>query len=243
MRRGILRASVIAFVCVLGLFSAGPASAQPLTGEEFFGQGTFTAQPSSTCNPDGTGTVNFTASGNATGPYPGTFTETGSVTFGPRPAPDQLNVITSYSAQFEISGANGSVTGTKELGNVNQSGPFGTFDFINRGECTQVVGFGTNYFIAGVCYAAQTPDGTDTGFGVASGASSRNIQPSNFFNERFQSGEQAGTPACSTPPPPTPTSAEQCKDGGWQTFGGIFKNQGDCVSFVRTNGSNPPAGG
>jgi hypothetical protein len=35
----------------------------------------------------------------------------------------------------------------------------------------------------------------------------------------------------------TPTSADQCKDGGWQTFNpptGSFKNQGDCVSYVNT---------
>jgi hypothetical protein len=38
---------------------------------------------------------------------------------------------------------------------------------------------------------------------------------------------------------PLPTSKEQCKHGGWQTFG-IFRNQGDCVSFVATGGKNPP---
>jgi hypothetical protein len=37
-----------------------------------------------------------------------------------------------------------------------------------------------------------------------------------------------------------PETKEQCKDGGWQTYG-IFKNQGDCVSFVATGGKNPPA--
>lgn len=36
-----------------------------------------------------------------------------------------------------------------------------------------------------------------------------------------------------------PTSTDQCKDGGWQTFG-VFKNQGDCVSYVATDGRNPP---
>ncbi|MBC5811138.1 MAG: hypothetical protein GIW95_09880 [Candidatus Eremiobacteraeota bacterium] len=40
-------------------------------------------------------------------------------------------------------------------------------------------------------------------------------------------------------PPPMPTSADQCKKGGWRTFG-IFKNQGDCVSFVATKGKNQP---
>jgi FG-GAP repeat protein len=36
-----------------------------------------------------------------------------------------------------------------------------------------------------------------------------------------------------------PTSADQCKDGGWKSFG-VFKNQGDCVSYVATDGGNPP---
>jgi hypothetical protein len=40
---------------------------------------------------------------------------------------------------------------------------------------------------------------------------------------------------------PFPTSKDQCKNGGWQSYG-IFKNQGDCVSFVGTGGKNPPAG-
>jgi hypothetical protein len=45
-----------------------------------------------------------------------------------------------------------------------------------------------------------------------------------------------------TPVPGTmPTSKDQCKNGGWQTFG-VFKNQGDCVSWVATGGKNPPAG-
>ena len=37
-----------------------------------------------------------------------------------------------------------------------------------------------------------------------------------------------------------PTSADDCKDEGWQAFG-IFKNQGDCVSFVATHAKNTPA--
>jgi hypothetical protein len=36
-----------------------------------------------------------------------------------------------------------------------------------------------------------------------------------------------------------PTSKDQCKNGGWRTYG-VFKNQGDCVSFVATRGKNPP---
>ncbi len=39
-----------------------------------------------------------------------------------------------------------------------------------------------------------------------------------------------------------PTTKDDCKNGGWQTFNPPFKNQGDCVSFVATKGKNPPNG-
>jgi hypothetical protein len=43
-----------------------------------------------------------------------------------------------------------------------------------------------------------------------------------------------------TDAPAAPTSKDQCKNGGWKTYG-VFKNQGDCVSFVVTKSKNPPA--
>ena len=52
-------------------------------------------------------------------------------------------------------------------------------------------------------------------------------------------GQAAAKDESPPPPPPTLTTA-QCLNGGWQTFG-VFKNQGDCVSFVATKGKNPPA--
>jgi hypothetical protein len=36
---------------------------------------------------------------------------------------------------------------------------------------------------------------------------------------------------------PFPTTKDQCQNGGWRTYG-VFKNQGDCVSFVATGGKN-----
>jgi hypothetical protein len=39
---------------------------------------------------------------------------------------------------------------------------------------------------------------------------------------------------------PMPTTKEQCKNGGWQSYGTTFKNQGDCISFVATQGKNEP---
>jgi hypothetical protein len=47
--------------------------------------------------------------------------------------------------------------------------------------------------------------------------------------------------SCTPKRPNLPTDKEQCKKGGWETFGGVFKNQGDCVSFVATGGKNKPA--
>ncbi len=44
------------------------------------------------------------------------------------------------------------------------------------------------------------------------------------------------------PAPPMATTKQECKNGGWRTLGDsdgkAFKNQGDCVSFVATNGKN-----
>jgi hypothetical protein len=37
-----------------------------------------------------------------------------------------------------------------------------------------------------------------------------------------------------------PTSTAECKNGGWRNFG-VFKNQGDCVSFVATKRKSLPA--
>ncbi len=49
--------------------------------------------------------------------------------------------------------------------------------------------------------------------------------------------------ADATPPPNLfPTDVEQCKSEGWRLYGDLFKNQGDCVSFVVTDGSNQPDG-
>jgi hypothetical protein len=44
----------------------------------------------------------------------------------------------------------------------------------------------------------------------------------------------------------SPMSKDQCKRGGWQSLtdanGTPFKNQGDCVSYVATGGSNGAGG-
>jgi len=48
-------------------------------------------------------------------------------------------------------------------------------------------------------------------------------------------------------PPPTPIEMYECKKDGWTLYldadgYALFKNQGDCVSFVATDGGNLPSG-
>ena len=48
-------------------------------------------------------------------------------------------------------------------------------------------------------------------------------------------------------PPPAPIEMYECKKDGWTLYldadgYALFKNQGDCVSFVATDGKNPPNG-
>jgi hypothetical protein len=73
------------------------------------------------------------------------------------------------------------------------------------------------------------------------GATTVDVHRDSNLNGRVDPGEPLIETINAPDPcaPPVPTSKDQCKMGGWQAFG-IFKNQGDCVSFVATGGHNPP---
>jgi hypothetical protein len=101
--------------------------------------------------------------------------------------------------------------------------------------------------------SGMVPDGTSiafaTDFGTLS-ASSAGTTAGNASATLTSSSEgtanvsatldsQMVSTAVTFTPPPRPTSADQCNKGGWQSYG-VFKNQGDCVSFVATHGKNPP---
>jgi hypothetical protein len=87
---------------------------------------------------------------------------------------------------------------------------------------------GPNNFLDTVALSQRI---TDTGTANCSAPGPLTIGPLNLM-----SGDIIVTAA-----PPLPASKEQCKNGGWQSFG-VFKNQGDCISFVATHGINAPAG-
>ena len=103
----------------LGLVASSPASAQtnpPMTGE-FLSALTPATITSGNCDPAGNSTLTFTIAGIAAGPYPGTFVESGRVVVGPQiheVVPGQFyGDILAFDADFTITGATGTVTGTK----------------------------------------------------------------------------------------------------------------------------------
>lgn len=209
-RRGVVaRAlSVLAVTIAVLALNVPAASAQvpppTLTGETFLG-GLFTTEPSSlvtsaSCNPTGTSTFTYQATGPAAGPYVGTYTETGTVTIGPQVngGSPPTGVVTSWTASFTISSAIGNVTGSKSL--PPDAPPV-------VGICTE----GSDVFIAqrsaatGVDnileYTATitAPDGTqytDHGHSAAS-VNDFPTEPSfdNFF-EQFASDQATTTPVC-----------------------------------------------
>ncbi len=104
-----------ALVTALG---PAPALAQvpppTLTGETFLGTPVLT---NVTCDPAGTSTATFTVTnGTASGPYPGTFSATGTVTFGATVAVGAgYQPVTGLTETFTITSAAGNVSGSKKF--------------------------------------------------------------------------------------------------------------------------------
>ena len=103
------------------------------------------------CNPNGTSRIEFTETGVATGPYPGTFTEHVTVVLGPQSpqgGASQPGIlvgdIISFHAEFEIDSPLGDVTGTKTLAPKRSEN-----DYITN---------------EGSCFSASAPDGTEFGY-------------------------------------------------------------------------------
>ena len=129
-------------MAVLALGSAQIAGAdggrKPLSGEEFLVQD---VTLSIDCDPSRTSTVSFAASGVATGPYPGTFMVSGTVTIAPQtqagPRPGTVaGPLTSLRESFSVDSPLGAITGVKKL---TQNLPFES----SQGTCQHVTGFST----------------------------------------------------------------------------------------------------
>jgi hypothetical protein len=225
-----LTTSLLVALAVTGP-QARPAQAQTalpptLSGEELSALDSGAISVSGACNSEGTTTIDFAASGVASGPYPGTFTESGTATLGPvRPDGSGAAPLVGFKATFTIDSPAGQVAGSKELGPGDPS-------LDSLGICTEPAG--PHIVVAqsaDLRYTAEirTPDDkafTDQG---QTGVAFSDQSGSTFFFELFRSD-------LLEPEPLMPSTKEQCKDGGYERFG--FKNQGDCVRFVQTQGRN-----
>jgi hypothetical protein len=112
-RRGLVLAALVS--ALLGAGSAHAAAPPSLAGEVLsagpnsdFGDGVFGATTHQ-CNEDESGSFTFIASGQASGPYPGTFVESGSVTV------DAAASLVVFHSDFTITSASTTIRGTKDL--------------------------------------------------------------------------------------------------------------------------------
>lgn len=208
-----------------GLFSLQSALAAPtppstLTGETFTSSG---GPVIVYCN--GSGNFTFTASGVASGPYAGTFTETGSGTVT-APDPGSFGSITAFSASFTIYSPTNVVlvTGTKTLASPTSDSfcytppnSVGGGPILTSYQATIYTATG-KYRDQGSSTVGELSSGLD---GLPSG------MPGAILQEDFTSSLLQTTP----------TSKDQCKDGGYKNLsdprtGQPFKNQGQCVDYV-----------
>jgi hypothetical protein len=164
----------------------------------------------------------YVARGTATGPYPGTFVEWGTL------ADIQLR------ATFTIDSPAGRVTGTKS-GGVGLS-CVSDFTCSGKVDCEHAPG-GYNTNPNG--FADENPYkatiSTDRGVFADRGLFSATMVHSaddDFYLDGFDSAFQSDL---ESPVQQLPSTKAQCKHGGWRWYR-VFKNQGECLRFVATNG-------
>jgi hypothetical protein len=154
--------------------ASGAAASPSLTGETFAGPpGTTNYQIKSdgnnpfACNPSGDTTFTLIVTGPATGPFPGTFDETATVTIGPQTA-GLVGTVTQFDATFTITSPAGTVSGTKHLETVT-SPAAGQCAGFNPVPCTPGLTIATESFALDATYDASitTSGGTSTDHGIS----------------------------------------------------------------------------
>jgi hypothetical protein len=200
------------------LFAAPSVHAQvpppTLTGETL--SGTTIATTSASCNPDGTSTFTYQTTGSASGPYNGTFSETGTVTIGPQPlvagtfsAPG--GIVTGWTASFTINSVApaASITGTKKLlppppgfsadiSGICESGTRGIPGFLPFPEQYSANGLVSHQLLGYTATISIAGDGQYQDSGTSRGfVSVLPATPSvDAFTETFVSQEAATIPLC-----------------------------------------------
>jgi hypothetical protein len=140
-RFGLLTVVALAFA----LLAAHPAltsgegggnGTRSLQGEDFLVQD---VNVTADCDPDGVSTVRYTATGPATGPYPGTFFLSGRVTIGPQEFEGALpgtvaGPVLTLTEGFVVFSPLATVTGSKTL-------PEDIDPSVSQGTCMEVTDF------------------------------------------------------------------------------------------------------
>jgi hypothetical protein len=127
------------------------------------------------------------------------------------------------------------VAGTWQQWDVS-SGLFWSSKTVVCGTSTLIAGAGGPPLYTLAQVQAMFPNATVAGIGVNIGTYNPNYDVAvdgvqfNDTTYNFELGTR-------------PTTKDECKNGGWQSFNDpAFKNQGDCVSYVATHGKNPGNG-
>jgi hypothetical protein len=114
-------------------------------------------------------------------------------------------------------------------------------------------GYGISYFLTGappnspVPTEIRFPFGTDTGtfltnaFGNIGPSQQGYFAPLDFVVMTMRLPDGTVLSQTLLRPCGPPITKADCKNSGWKAFD-VFKNQGDCVSFVATGGRNQPSG-
>jgi hypothetical protein len=194
--------------------------------------GTEVAFDASACDPVAGGLASFTWSGQAAGPYNGTFTTTGSYTLVPSSTSSTGLTVASFAATFTITADNATVHGTLNatyppLTSGAVWPPTGPMQWLYPTCESGALDIETSYTAT-----ISVPGGGDW-----QDAGLANVWTVSAFPKvYFDTGLPSPTPA----PPALPSDKSQCTSNRWKAFS-LFKNQGDCVSYVATHGKNAPA--
>ena len=124
LRWGVAAAAVVAATAVPAVRAETPPPPPPLTGELLLGAPAtpddFATTTPGGCDTAGASTFAYDASGTADGPYPGTFTEHGTVTVEPQTGAVgsfgfATGPVSAFSAEFTITSGSTTVRGTRWL--------------------------------------------------------------------------------------------------------------------------------
>jgi hypothetical protein len=233
-KSGILRLASVA--CAVVAVAALPPVASAATPPPGLGGKALSESDPTITNcpaPGSPGSFSYEASGNATGSYAGTFTETGTITVGYEDSMGRQRV-TGASIQFSITSPTGSVTGTKTYvptgdPSINPALAKCWYDWNGMGGSV-----GISYDDLRYSATITTTDGQTC---TQSGGSTLSLVDNSpvlrdSFSETFLNDATAPI-TCTGGEPEMPASKEDCMDGGWAGYG--FRNQGECIAWVNHN--------